>query len=141
MIVVEVACQAIGAIDGQTGKKAGSIGDYGCFSFFPSKNLGGFGDGGMIVTSREKDVSKLHMLRQHGSEKKYYHDCLGRNSRLDALQAVILNIKLRYLDQWIRARIKKALIYNSLLKKKLGGVVILPFVENRNRHTYHQYVQ
>ena len=140
LIVIEDACQAIGAVYGRGKKKAGSMGDLGCFSFFPSKNLGGFGDGGMIVTNTKKYADKLYMLRQHGSRKKYHHDILGMNSRLDALQAVVLSVKLKYLDEWIQGRMKKAAYYNALFRRKAAGRIVIPSVENNNVHTYHQYI-
>ncbi len=140
LIVIEDAAQAIGAVYGKLKKKAGSMGDLGCFSFFPSKNLGGFGDGGMIVTNKKSFVDKLFMLRQHGSEKKYYHDVLGMNSRLDALQAVVLGVKLKYLDKWIRGRVERAEYYNLTFRKKMGGRIVTPYIEDGNVHTYHQYV-
>ena len=95
--VIEDACQAIGA--GQGNKRAGVLGDTGCFSFFPSKNLGGFGDGGMITTNDQALADTLSMLRVHGSRVRYLHEAVGINSRLDALQAVVLHIKLKYLNQ------------------------------------------
>ena len=140
LIVIEDACQAIGAAYGLTQERAGSMGDLGCFSFFPSKNLGGFGDGGMIVTNTKRYADKLHVLRQHGSRKKYYHEILGLNSRLDALQAVVLQVKLKYLDEWIQGRMKKAAYYNTLFRKKAPQRIVIPYVEKNNMHTYHQYV-
>lgn len=138
--VIEDSCQAIGAVYGPYKKKAGSMSDFGCFSFFPSKNLGGFGDGGIIVTNNKRAVEEMKMLRQHGSRKKYYHDCLGFNSRLDALQAVVLDVKLKYLDRWLKGRNRVADEYSRLLKKALGDNVIVPYTEKNNYHTYHQYV-
>ena len=104
--VIEDACQAIGA--GQGGKRAGVLGDTACFSFFPSKNLGGFGDGGMITTNDQGLADALAMLRVHGSRVRYLHEAVGINSRLDALQAVVLDIKLKYLDQWAEGRRRNA---------------------------------
>ncbi|MFH1384682.1 MAG: DegT/DnrJ/EryC1/StrS family aminotransferase [Candidatus Omnitrophota bacterium] len=138
--VIEDACQAIGAVYGPLGKKAGSMGDLGCFSFFPSKNLGGFGDGGMIITDKKSYADTLYMLRQHGSQKKYYHTLLGMNSRLDALQATVLQVKLKYLDEWIKGRIEKAAYYDRLFKEKLERLIVTPKVAGDNIHTYHQYV-
>ncbi len=134
--VVEDACQAIGAV--YRGKKAGSIGDTGCFSFFPTKNLGAFGDGGMIVTSDEKIKDKILMLRNHGSKKKYYHEELGYNSRLDEIQAAILRVKLRYLDSYIKRRQEIASLYNNLLSDV--PYVKTPRIKEGHIHTFHQYV-
>jgi dTDP-4-amino-4,6-dideoxygalactose transaminase len=111
--VIEDAAQAIGATDGQ-GRRAGSVGDIGCFSFFPSKNLGGFGDGGMCVTQADDLVHRLRMLRAHGMDPKYYHALVGGNFRLDALQAAVLRVKLRHLDSWSDARRRNADTYRVL---------------------------
>jgi dTDP-4-amino-4,6-dideoxygalactose transaminase len=111
--VIEDAAQAIGAVDAQ-GRSAGSIGDMGCFSFFPSKNLGGFGDGGMTVTNDDALAHRLRLLRMHGSEPKYYHAIVGGNFRLDALQAAVLRVKLRHLDDWTAARRRNAARYREL---------------------------
>jgi dTDP-4-amino-4,6-dideoxygalactose transaminase len=111
--VIEDAAQAIGASDAQ-GRRAGAIGDMGCFSFFPSKNLGGFGDGGMTVTQDEATSQKLKMLRMHGMEPKYHHAIVGGNFRLDALQAAVLRVKLRHLDGWSEARRRNADTYRAL---------------------------
>lgn len=138
--VIEDSAQAIGAVYGPNGKKPGAFGDMATFSFFPSKNLGGFGDGGMIVTDKKKYNDLLKMLRVHGSNKRYYHDIMGMNSRLDALQAAVLDVKFDYLDGWLDARVKKAEQYNKLLKNIFGEEIITPYVEKGNTHTYHQYV-
>jgi dTDP-4-amino-4,6-dideoxygalactose transaminase len=111
--VIEDAAQSIGAFDAQ-GRKAGSVGHMGCFSFFPSKNLGGFGDGGMTVTRDAETARELKMLRMHGMEPKYYHAIVGGNFRLDALQAAVLRVKLRYLDGWSAARRRNADRYREL---------------------------
>jgi dTDP-4-amino-4,6-dideoxygalactose transaminase len=108
--VIEDAAQAIGAED--EGRRAGSMGRYGCLSFFPSKNLGCFGDGGMIVSHDEEVIKKIKTLRNHGSEKKYYYKTVGGNFRLDALQAVVLIVKLKYLDEWTEKRILNAKRYD-----------------------------
>lgn len=110
--VIEDAAQAIGSAC--RGRRAGSMGDYGCFSFFPSKNLGGAGDGGMVVTQDEARAKKLKMLRNHGMDPKYYHALIGGNFRLDALQAAVINVKLKYLDDWSRARQQNAVRYQRL---------------------------
>jgi len=136
LAVVEDAAQAIGAE--YQGKKAGSIGDVGCLSFFPSKNLGGAGDGGMVTTNNEEIAEKVTLLRQHGAHPKYFHSLVGVNSRLDALQAAVLLVKLKYLDQWNQARQEKASYYNDRLASLQG--VTVPFVDSKCVHIYHQYV-
>lgn len=135
LIVIEDACQAIGAE--YKGKKAGSIGHAACFSFFPTKNLGGYGDGGMVVTNDDAVAERIRMLRFHGSKVKYYHEILGYNSRLDELQAAILNVKFKYLDEWNRKRAEKAGIYNDLLKDTSCK---LPVARDYNTHIYHLYI-
>ena len=140
LIVIEDAAQAIGSE--YNGKRAGSIGHYGCFSFFPSKNLGGAGDGGMVVTRDQQRAEKLKMFRVHGSKIKYYHDFIGGNFRLDALQAAVVNVKLRYLDKWSEQRKKNADHYRELFKK--SGLVDSNHVqlpeEVTNRHIYNQFI-
>jgi len=111
--VVEDVAQALGAT--YRGRRAGSFGDAGCLSFFPSKNLGGFGDGGMVVTNDDELAERVEMLRRHGGRVKYYHDELGLNSRLDELQAAILRVKLPHLEQWNASRRQRAHRYNELL--------------------------
>jgi dTDP-4-amino-4,6-dideoxygalactose transaminase len=136
--VIEDAAQAIGAHDAQ-GRKAGSIGHMGCFSFFPSKNLGGFGDGGMTVTQDAGLAQKLRMLRMHGMEPKYYHTMVGGNFRLDALQAAVLRVKLRHLDGWSAARRRNADRYRTLLAERdMLESVGLP--EDAPGHIYNQFV-
>jgi len=132
--VVEDAAQALGAE--YKSKKAGSLGDLGCFSFFPSKNLGGMGDGGMVVTSNPELAEKIKLLRTHGAKQKYYHDIVGYNSRLDTLQAAVLNVKLKYLDSWSKKRRENAQVYNQQLK---GLEITLPKAESFNYHIYNQY--
>ncbi len=132
--VIEDNAQAIGAA--YKGKRSGSMGDIGALSFFPSKNLGGFGDGGMIVTNDKNLAEKISGLRVHGSAKRYIHSEIGMNSRLDNLQAAILRIKLKYLDKWLAAKIDNAKFYNEKLK---GLSVVCPGVPSHNIHTYHQY--
>jgi dTDP-4-amino-4,6-dideoxygalactose transaminase len=139
--VIEDAAQAIGAEYAKDSirKSAGSVGSTGCFSFFPSKNLGGMGDGGMIVTNDPQLAEKISILRSHGSKPKYYHKIVGANSRLDTLQAAVLLVKLKYLDDWTQKRQQNAESYNQLFE--LADLdVILPFIEHRNRHIYNQYV-
>jgi dTDP-4-amino-4,6-dideoxygalactose transaminase len=132
--VVEDAAQAIGAK--YKGKKAGSLGHFGCFSFFPSKNLGAAGDGGMIVTSDPKMDELLRMLRVHGAKPKYYHSIVGYNSRLDTLQAAILGVKLKYLDRWTEKRRGHAEVYNQAFA---DSDVVTPKEEEFNYHIFHQY--
>jgi dTDP-4-amino-4,6-dideoxygalactose transaminase len=136
--VIEDACQAIGAA--QQGHRAGVLGATGCFSFFPSKNLGGFGDGGLITTNDQGLADSLSMLRVHGSRVRYLHEAIGINSRLDALQAAILHIKLKYLDQWADGRRRNAAKYEALLKQAgLLDRVTLPVTQQGNFHVYNQY--
>jgi len=138
LAAIEDAAQAIGAE--YRGKRAGSMGDFGCFSFFPSKNLGAFGDGGMVTTHSDDFYDKLCTLRAHGSRPKYYHKLIGGNFRLDAFQATVVSIKLKYLDQWTKARQKNAKKYRSLFEHAdLGDRVQLPY-EKENRHIYNQFV-
>ncbi|OGC90379.1 MAG: transcriptional regulator [candidate division Zixibacteria bacterium RBG_16_53_22] len=133
--VVEDAAQAIGAE--YKGKRAGQFGATGCFSFFPSKNLGAYGDGGFITTSDDNLAGLLRKLRVHGAQPKYFHSIIGYNSRLDTLQAAILIVKLKYLPEWHEARRLKADNYTRLL----SGInqVTTPFVHPHNYHIYHQY--
>lgn len=133
--VIEDAAQSIGAV--YKGKRSGSIGDAGCLSFFPSKNLGGFGDGGMVLTNDEKTRDNLKMLRVHGSRDRYFHEVVGFNSRLDTLQAGILLVKLKYLEQWSTKRREHAKIYDELFK---GSAVVTPFIADGNTSVFNQYV-
>src|SRR5882724_5581721 len=144
LIVIEDAAQAIGSE--YKGRRAGSIGHYGCFSFFPSKNLGAAGDGGMIVTNDTQREEKLKCLRAHGSKPKYYHKIVGGNFRLDALQAAVVSAKLPHLDQWTAVRQRNARKYDQLFQEMgLSGnstgasSVALPTVV-ANRHIFNQYV-
>ncbi|MGC9516134.1 MAG: DegT/DnrJ/EryC1/StrS family aminotransferase [Methanomicrobiales archaeon] len=134
LAVIEDAAQAIGAE--YKGKKIGSISTT-CFSFFPTKNLGGFGDGGLITTNNEEIAETLKTIRVHGSKPRYFHHVIGYNSRLDALQAAVLNVKLKYLDQWIENRIENVKIYNKALNN-LDGVEI-PLESDYAKHSYNQY--
>jgi dTDP-4-amino-4,6-dideoxygalactose transaminase len=136
--VLEDACQAIGAT--QQGKGAGILGDTGCFSFFPTKNLGGFGDGGIITTNDDGLAESIAMLRVHGSRVRYLHEAVGINSRLDALQAAVLHVKLKYLDQWTEDRRRNAARYGQLFTgAKLQDRVVLPPTAPGNFHVYNQY--
>ncbi len=146
LIVIEDAAQAIGAED--KGRRAGSLGHYGCFSFFPSKNLGCFGDGGMVTTNDPARAEKLDILRVHGSRPKYYHQIIGGNFRLDTIQAAVVNVKLPHLDDWTAARQRNAARYGQLFRE--AGLVnpdgtpnrhgiVLPAVV-QNRHIFNQYI-
>ncbi len=140
LYVIEDTAQAIGAdyifSDGQR-KKLGTIGTIGCTSFFPSKNLGCYGDGGAIFTDDDKLASRMKMIANHGMEKRYYHDRIGINSRLDSIQAAILSVKLKYLDQYEKSRRKAAHAYNEGLQDLEG--LVLPKEETYSTHVYHQY--
>ncbi|MFQ5456051.1 MAG: DegT/DnrJ/EryC1/StrS family aminotransferase [Nitrospirota bacterium] len=137
--VIEDAAQAIGAE--YRGKRVGRFGDMGCFSFFPSKNLGGFGDGGMVVTDNLDLAERIRRLRVHGSRDKYYYREIGCNSRLDAIQASILSVKIRHLDKWSRERNRNAERYCKYFSdKKMKENISLPFVTKNGRHVYNQYV-
>jgi dTDP-4-amino-4,6-dideoxygalactose transaminase len=139
--VVEDAAQAIGAADAD-GRRACSWGDVGCLSFFPTKNLGAFGDAGMCVTNDEALAAKLAMLRVHGMEPKYYHRLVGGNFRIDELQAAVLNVKLPHLDAWSAARQRNAAVYDAAFAAAgLGDRVVTPPSAARGaRHIYNQYV-
>ncbi|MCJ7662737.1 MAG: DegT/DnrJ/EryC1/StrS family aminotransferase, partial [Desulfobacterales bacterium] len=143
--IIEDAAQAIGSDykkDSAPPKRAGSIGDLGCFSFYPSKNLGGFGDGGMVTTDDDELAHRLKLLRVHGASSKYYYQSIGFNSRLDALQAAVLLAKFRYLEEWTEKRRKNAAYYNQLFEKSAHQTlgIELPSVQYNNRHIYNQYV-
>lgn len=140
--VIEDAAQAIGSE--YRGRRAGSLGDLGCFSFFPSKNLGGYGDGGMITTNDDSKADLLISLREHGQTLKgggrteqYHHWTIGLNSRLDALQAAVLTVKLRHLDEWSDGRARNAEYYNGRFD---GSAVVPPHRDPRDRHIYNQYI-
>ncbi len=134
--LIEDNAQAFGA--DHHGSKTGAIGDIGCLSFFPSKNLGGYGDGGMVVTNDVEIAKKVKMLRTHGWQKKYFPEFLGYNSRLDALQAAILRVKLPHLDSWNDRRREIANIYDDRLSHLPG--LSTPFQVPGNRHVYHLYI-
>jgi dTDP-4-amino-4,6-dideoxygalactose transaminase len=141
--IVEDCAQAIGStrIVGGKIQRAGTMGELGCFSFFPTKNLGCFGDGGMISVSSEGLNKRLRSLRAHGSGEQYFHDEIGLNSRLDELQAAILRVRFRHLETWNEERRLVAERYRILLAEQdLGEWVIPPLEEKGNRHIYHQYV-
>ena len=137
--IIEDAAQAIGAEDRT--RRAGSMGTIGCLSFYPSKNLGGAGDGGMLVTNDANHADRLRMLRVHGEQQKYHHDAVGINSRLDELQAAILRVKLANLDEWTRGRQRCAQNYDQLFTDAgLSEQVTTAYVRNDGRHVFHQYV-
>lgn len=132
--IVEDACQSAGAEYQQ--QKVGTFGTTGCFSFFPTKNLGGFGDGGMVITDNEALAEQIRMIRVHGSKERYRSDIIGRNLRLDALQAIVLDVKLKYLDQWNNRRREIAHFYNEKLKPL---PVTLPLEHPGYHSVYNQY--
>jgi dTDP-4-amino-4,6-dideoxygalactose transaminase len=137
--VVEDAAQAIGATD--NGRRAGSMGLIGCFSFYPTKNLGGAGDGGILTTSDDEVAARLRRLRTHGGSNEYEHEEVGINSRLDELQAAVLNVKFPSLDKWSDERAHKAEIYTKLLNDAdLRFPLVTPQVKADCRHIFHQYV-
>ena len=135
LFVIEDACEAHGAE--YNGKKVGGIGDLGCFSFYPTKNLGGYGDGGMVVTNNERFAEKLEKLRDYGKSQKYVHDFIGVNSRLDEIQAAILQVKLKWLDEWNEKRRKIASLYSRLLE---NSGVTTPIEKEYAKHVYYLYV-
>jgi len=138
LLVIEDAAQAIGSE--YKGRRAGSMGSFGCFSFFPSKNLGAFGDGGIVTVNATAFYEKLHIMRVHGSHPKYYHRYIGGNFRLDAIQAAVVSVKLKYLDGWTEARQKNAQRYEKLFGEAgLDEKIKLP-VQKESRHIYNQFV-
>ena len=148
LYVIEDACQAIGA--DYKGKKAGSIGHFGCFSFYPSKNLGGYGDSGLITCNDAEFATKIFMLRNHGQKSKYNNQLVGGNFRMDALQAAVLQVKLKYLEDWISKRRKNAAFYQqqftnlglSVNQNEFGisNGIVLPNESSHGRHTFHLYM-
>ena len=140
LAVIEDAAQAIGAAL-PDGRRAGSIGDIGCLSFFPTKNLGAFGDAGMCLAQDAALADRLRILRVHGGEPKYYHSVIGGNFRLDELQAAVLRIKLKHLDDWTAARQRNAAHYDALIAAAdLSEHVTVPLLAPRHRHIFNQYV-
>jgi len=131
--IIEDAAQAIGAE--LHGRRAGSLGEMGCLSFFPSKNLGGFGDGGMVTTNSEEFADRVVMLRNHGFRTRYHNEILGGNFRLDAIQAAVLRVKLKYLDRWTAGRQRNAALYREHIRR-----VQLPVERPGRRHIYNQFV-
>jgi dTDP-4-amino-4,6-dideoxygalactose transaminase len=133
--VIEDCAQSFGSE--YKGRKVGALGDCGCFSFFPAKTLGCYGDGGMVVTNDEKIAIRLKMLRNHGSSRKYYYTIHGFNSRLDTLQTAIVRVKLKYVNTWINKRIENAKIYNELLSGVSG--VTVPAIPDNLKHSFNYY--
>ncbi len=144
--IVEDVAQAFGArasLSSGAPKPAGTIGDLGCFSFFPTKNLGGTGDGGLVATNQKDLADKVKMLRVHGQNSKYHHEVVGLNSRLDAIQAAVLTIKLRHLEQWCDERIERARLYQNLFSATglVGDEIIgLPPLSSDRSHVFNSYV-
>ena len=146
LFLIEDAAQALGAeykpTTGEDGRRAGQMGDLGCFSFYPTKNLGAFGDAGMVVTNHPDLAEKVRLLRAHGSQPKYFHKWIGINSRLDTIQAAILLVKFKYLEKWTGERQKRAERYRLLFQELPSWVegLKLPTAQYQNRHIFHQYV-
>jgi dTDP-4-amino-4,6-dideoxygalactose transaminase len=134
LAVIEDAAQAIGA--SQDGIKCGIFGDLGCFSFYPTKNLGGFGDGGLITTNNEILAEKVRILRDHGQDPRYFYKVIGGNFRLDSIQAAVLAVKLKYLDKWNEKRRQNAALYDSIFA---DSSVKVPKIDSNNVSAYHQY--
>jgi dTDP-4-amino-4,6-dideoxygalactose transaminase len=137
--VIEDAAQAIGT-EYIHGTRVGSIGDIGCFSFFPSKNLGAFGDAGLCTTRDAELAERMRVLRVHGGKPKYFHALIGGNFRLDELQAAVLRVKLKYLDGWTAARQRNAAYYDRAFQAALGSRVTTPAAAIGRRHIFNQYV-
>lgn len=135
LYVIEDACQAHGAE--YKGKPAGSIGDAGCFSFYPGKNLGAYGEAGAVITNNDALSANIKMFRDHGQSKKYYHDMIGWNARMDGFQGAILSVKLKHLQSWTDSRRKNGHAYSSLLKNV--GDIIVPFEADYSKHVFHVY--
>lgn len=133
--VVEDACQAHGAT--YKGSKAGSMGDAGAFSFYPGKNLGAYGEAGAITTNNDGVAEKIRMLRDHGQSKKYYHDVVGWNARMDGIQGAVLSVKLKHLDQWTEKRRQWASVYDAELEGAKG--IVIPAARHEGKHIYHVY--
>ncbi len=137
LYVIEDACQAIGAK--YKGTRVGGIGDVGCFSFYPSKNLGAYGDGGMLTTNNSNIAEKIKLLHNHGAKIKYHHTQIGVSSRLDGIQAAILDVKLKYIEKWNQQRYQVAKQYDKLLSS-IKDIELSKFeIDDANTHIYHQY--
>lgn len=139
LLIIEDAAQAIGAE--YHGRRTGSLGDIACFSFYPTKNLGGAGDGGMLTTNDERLADRISLMRVHGMRPRYYHKVVGVNSRLDSLQAAVLNVKMPYLERWNSMRIENANRYDQLFRAEdLHKQIVLPVAQTPGRHVWNQYV-
>jgi dTDP-4-amino-4,6-dideoxygalactose transaminase len=136
LAVIEDACQAHGAV--YQGKRVGSMGDAGCFSFYPGKNLGAYGEAGAVVTNHPELAKRMKMFRDHGQSEKYHHDMVGWNSRMDGFQAAVLNVKMRYIEQWTRRRQQNAALYTEILSEIEG--VETPVVLEGVESVFHLYV-
>jgi dTDP-4-amino-4,6-dideoxygalactose transaminase len=139
LALIEDAAQAIGS-ECPGGRRAGGIGDIGCLSFFPTKNLGAFGDAGMVVTNDDALAAKLRILRVHGGEPKYYHAIVGGNFRIDEIQAAVLNVKFAHLEDWHRGRQRNAAYYDRAFGQAGAAQVVTPTARPGYRHIYNQYV-
>src|SRR6202034_3079085 len=138
--VIEDAAQAIGTAY-TNGQRVGTFGDVGCFSFFPSKNLGAFGDAGLCTTTDAELAERMRVLRVHGGKPKYFHPLIGGNFRIDELQAAVLRVKLKYLDGWTQARQRNAAFYDRVFSAAaLGDRVVTPVALQGQRHIFNQYV-
>lgn len=137
LVIIEDAAQAIGSK--QNGKTVGELGTAATYSFFPTKNLGAYGDAGMIVTNDNQLAEQARVIRVHGSKPKYYHHVLGYNSRLDEMQAAILNVKFPHLEEWSNNRREHAKVYTELLNEKLSEIIQTPIEKEGNYHVFHQY--
>ena len=134
LAVVEDAAQAIGATQDET--KCGNFGDLGCFSFYPTKNLGAFGDGGLVTTNSQSLAEKVRLLRTHGEDPRYFYKVIGGNFRLDGIQGAVLSVKLKHLDKWSERRRQNAAVYDNLFA---GSPVRTPKIDSNNVSIYHQY--
>jgi len=134
LAVIEDAAQAIGAT--HEGIKCGNFGNFGCFSFYPTKNLGGFGDGGLVTTNKERLAERIKILREHGANRRYFYKVIGGNFRLDSIQGAVLAAKLKYLDGWSEKRRQNAALYNNIFA---GSPVKTPNIDSNNVSIYHQY--
>jgi dTDP-4-amino-4,6-dideoxygalactose transaminase len=132
--VIEDAAQAIGA--SRDGTQAGNFGNCGCFSFYPTKNLGGFGDGGLVTTNSDSLADDIRTLRDHGQKPRYFYKVIGGNFRMDGIQGAVLNVKLKYLDDWNEKRRQNAALYDSIFA---GSPVRTPAIDSGNVSIYHQY--
>src|SRR6202041_671058 len=136
---IEGAAQAIGAT--YRGRTVGGIGAFGCFSFFPSKNLGAFGDAGLVTTNDADLAESMRVLRVHGGKPKYFHSVIGGNFRIDELQAAVLRVKLKYLDGWTEGRQRNAAFYDAaFVASGLAGQVVTPRAAGNGRHIFNQYI-